>query len=173
MSEKLSAGAVVPAITLPTVAGDPAPIGGTASRWRVVFVYRGLHCGVCKSYLARLEGRSAEFEAEGIDLIAVSGDTREQAVTFAEAAGLTIPVAYGLSVEQMQALGLYISAPFVNTDAIRPFPEPGLFLVSPEGRAHMIEIPSSPFMRPDLDLVLRGAKMAKNDGYPVRGTMEA
>jgi peroxiredoxin len=106
LSEKLSAGAIIPGIALPTIAGEPARIGGAASRWRIVFVYRGLHCGVCKSYLARLDDRRAEFEAEGIDLVAVSGDTREQATEFAEAANLTIPVAYGLSVDQMKALGL-------------------------------------------------------------------
>lgn len=175
MTDKLFPGATLPVFTLPALNADDTAgeirIGGPDSRWRVLFVYRGLHCGVCKSYFTRLEALRPDFEAEGVELQAVSADTRDEAASFVEATGLSIPVGHAMTVDQMKRLGLYISPAFVNTDAVHPFPEPGLFVVDPEGRAHMIDIASAPFMRPDPDLVLRGVRMAKNDGYPVRGTL--
>jgi len=100
----------------------------------------------------------------------VSGDPKDKAESFAEEVGLTVPVAYDLSIPQMKQLGLYVSTPRSDAETDRPFPEPGLFVVSPEGKAHIIEIANAPFIRPELDMVVRGIERAK-DGYPTRGTM--
>ena len=100
----------------------------------------------------------------------MSGDPKDKAEKFAEEVGLTLPVAYDLSVAQMAELGLYVSTPRSDTETDRPFPEPGLFIVSPEGKAHIVEIANAPFVRPDLDLIVRGLDRAR-DGYPTRGTM--
>jgi peroxiredoxin len=160
----------MPRITLPTVGGGEARLGDTGGRWQAIFVYRGLHCPICKSYLARVEEKRAAFADLGADVVAVSGDPKEKAEAFAAEVGLSVPVAYGLSVDQMRELGLYVSAPRSDTETDRPFPEPGFFLVSPEGAAHVVEIANAPFVRPEIDLILRGLKAA-GGGYPVRGTM--
>jgi hypothetical protein len=53
----------------------------------------------------------------------------------------------------------------------RPFPVPGLFVVNPEGRAHIIDVSNAPFARPDLDALLNGLKFIREKNYPIRGTL--
>ena len=79
-------------------------------------------------------------------------------------------MAYGLSIEQMKTLGLYVSTPRSDTETDRPFPEPALFVANPAGEAHIVEVSNAPFVRPELDLIVRGLKAA-GGGYPIRGTM--
>ncbi|NQW10559.1 MAG: redoxin domain-containing protein [Alphaproteobacteria bacterium] len=170
MPTKLAAGAALPEITLPTVGGGHATIGGKHDRWQAIFVYRGLHCPLCKGYLAKVQEKKDDFAEQGADILFVSGDPKEKAEAFAQEVGLTLPVAYGLSVEQMKALGLYVSIPRSDAETDRPFPEPGLFVANPDGEAHIVEISNAPFVRPELDLIVRGLKAA-GGGYPIRGTM--
>jgi peroxiredoxin len=40
----------------------------------LIFVYRGLHCPICKGYLTELEGKLAEFTQTGIEVVVISGD---------------------------------------------------------------------------------------------------
>lgn len=171
MSKKLPAGGDLPAMTLAAVGGGEVTLGGPRDKWQAVFVYRGLHCPICKTYLGKLESKLSEFADMGTEVVAVSGDPKEKAEAFAKEVGLTMPVAYDLSVNQMRALGLYISTPRSDTETDRPFPEPGLFVATPEGKLQIVEIANAPFVRPDLDLVLRGLNRGR-EGYPVRGTME-
>lgn len=171
MTTKIAAGADLPEMTLPTAGGGEVKLGGARERWQAVFVYRGLHCPICKTYLGKLEQKLGELAELGADVVAVSGDPKEKAEAFAEEVGLSMPVGYDLSVEQMRRLGLYISAPRNETETDRPFPEPALFVTTPEGKVQIVEIANAPFVRPDLDLVVRGLSKAK-EGYPIRGTME-
>lgn len=171
MGNKIAAGADLPAMTLPTVGGGEVRLGGKREGWQAVFVYRGLHCPICKTYLGKLEAKLGEFAGLGTEVVAVSGDPKEKAEAFAKEVGLTMPVAYGLSVDQMRQLGLYISTPRSDTETDRPFPEPGLFVTTPEGKVQIVEIANAPFVRPDIDLIVRGLDRGR-DGYPIRGTME-
>lgn len=172
MSEKMDAGAVMPEMTLPKAGGGETKIGGSRDGWQAVFVYRGLHCPLCKKYLAKLEAMRSDFDDLGVDLVTVSGDPQAKAESFQQEVGLSMPVAYDLSIEQMKSLGLYISTPRSDTETDQPFPEPGLFVVSPEGKAHIVEIANAPFIRPELDMVVMGIKRGQ-EGYPTRGTMQS
>lgn len=69
-------------------------------------------------------------------------------------------------------LGLYISAPRSPNETDRLFPEPGLFVVNPEGKAHIIDVSNAPFARPDLRGVLNGLKFIRERDYPIRGTAD-
>lgn len=63
-------------------------------------------------------------------MIAVSGETRERTTTLAQEWKLErLPLAYGLTEEQMRAWGLFVSR---GLDDHEPalFNEPGLFLIS-------------------------------------------
>lgn len=171
MSKKLPAGADLPQIKLAAVGGGEVALGGQGEKWQAIFVYRGLHCPICKTYLGKVEAKLGEFADMGAEVIAVSGDPKEKAEAFAEEVGLTMPVGYDLSVAQMRDLGLYISTPRSDTETDRPFPEPALFLTTPDGKVQIVEIANAPFVRPDLDLILRGLNRGK-EGYPIRGTME-
>ena len=140
--------------------------------WQLIFVYRGLHCPVCKKYLKKLESLKDKFLATGATLVAVSGDPESKAVSMVESIGLSFPVSYGLSIEQMQALGLYISHPRSPQETDRPFAEPGMFAVNTEGKVQLIDISNTPFNRSDLGELLETVEWIQENDYPIRGTYE-
>lgn len=168
---KLQAGADFPALTLPKVGGGEIKIGG-AGRWQILVVYRGQHCPICRKYLKTLDGLLDDYRAAEIDVAVVSGDAREKAEAEAAAEGWHFPTGYGLSLDQMRALGLYISNPRTPPETDRQFSEPGLFVVNPEGKAHVIDVSNAPFARPDLAQVLNGIKYAREKKFPARGTAD-
>jgi len=170
MSQKLTAGGAMPEITLPTTDGGKARIGGASDRWKMVVVYRGLHCPICKNYLAKIESLKDQFDALDTDILFVSGDNAEKAKAFADEVELTLPIAHDLSVEQMKQLGLYVSEPRPS-ETDRPFPEPGLFVVNEKGQAHIVDVSNAPFVRPEPELIIRGITHIKKNDYPIRGTL--
>jgi peroxiredoxin len=160
-TKKLSSGSRLPPITLSLVGGGKVTLGKSQKEgdWQLVFMYRGLHCPLCQKYLKKLESLKDKFLATGAEVIAVSGDPEGKAVAMVEADALTFPVAYGLSIEQMKDLGLYISHPRSPEETDRPLPEPGMFAVNAEGKVHLIDISNTPFNRSDLDELLETVEM--------------
>nr|WP_254684973.1 redoxin domain-containing protein [Tateyamaria omphalii] len=79
--------------------------------WRLVVVYRGLHCPLCKKYLAQLQEMEADLNPAGANVVAVPSDPEDKAQAMADEKGLSIAMGYGLSVEQMKDLCLYVSDP--------------------------------------------------------------
>lgn len=152
-----------------TVLGDP---GGDRD-WQMVVIYRGVHCPLCKKYLTTLETLKDRFHAAGIDLVVASGDPEEKARAFADEVGVTVPMGYDLSIDQMRSLGVYISNPRSPKETDRPFPEPGVFVINGEGNLHIVDISNAPFARPDLDALLRGLEFIRANDYPIRGTYAA
>ncbi|NJM91215.1 MAG: redoxin domain-containing protein [Myxococcales bacterium] len=136
----------------------------------MLVVYRGKHCPLCKKYLATLTGLAADYRAAGVTVAAVSADPREKAAADVAEFGWTFPVGYGLSMEQMRTLGLYVSEPRSPQETDRPFAEPGLFVVNPEGKVQILDVSNAPFARPDLAMILNGIKIVVERGYPIRGT---
>lgn len=170
MSEKLAAGAAMPEFTLSKVGGGEARIGG-AGRWQLLVVYRGKHCPICKRYLGTLEQLKDKFAEANVEVLAVSADPKEKAEPDVAEMKLTVPVAYDLSVEQMRKLGLYVSEPRSPQETDRPFAEPGLFAINPEGKVQILDISNAPFARPDLQSILNGISFVQAKGYPIRGTL--
>jgi peroxiredoxin len=168
-SEKLRAGSAMPAISVPKVGGGQIRIGNSGG-WQMVVAYRGKHCPICRTYLKGLDGLYDEFRSGGTEVVAISGDAKEKAESETAEEGWRFPVGYGLTADQMRLLGLYISEPRSPQETDRPFPEPGLFVVNPQGQAHIIDISNAPFARPDLRGVLNGLKFIKEKSYPIRGT---
>lgn len=167
---KLAAGATFPAITVPRLGGgeiDPAAIDG----WRLLVVYRGKHCPLCKPYLGTLDKLIEEFAAANVAVVAISADPEEKAKADHAEFGWRFPLGYGLTVGQMQSLGLYVSNPRSPQETDRPFSEPGLFLINPAGQVQLIDISNAPFARPDLAGIARGAKRIQEMNYPIRGTL--
>lgn len=169
-STKPDAGMPFPDIRVPKVGGGelaPARLDG----WRVVVVYRGKHCPICEKYLDTLNGLRAAFKDADIEVMALSADPREKADAQAAAQDLGFPIGYDLSVAQMQQLGLYVSEPRSPRETDRPFAEPGLFVINPDGKLQIIDISNAPFARPDLSSLLQGLKFIKDKDYPIRGTL--
>lgn len=169
-STKLAAGAVFPDITLPQVGGDELS-PATQDGWRMVVVYRGKHCPLCKKYLDTLNQLHAGYRDAGISVMAVSGDPLGKAEAQVSSQGLRFPVGYDLSVAQMRLLGLYVSEPSSPEETDRPFPEPGLFVINPDHQVQIIDLSNAPFARPDLASLLNGLKFIRDKGYPIRGTL--
>jgi peroxiredoxin len=171
----LAAGSAFPKQQVSKVGGGTLTLGMPQGGhdWQLVVVYRGLHCPLCKKYLAQLNEMQEDFHAAGVDVVTASGDPEEKAKAMVSEKELTLAVGYGLSVEQMGALGLYISDPRSPQETDRAFPEPGLFVVNAEGNIQILDISNAPFARPDLQSILGGIKFIRANDYPVRGTHKA
>ena len=165
---KLAAGAAFPAMSIERLGGGRIDMGGKG-RWQAIVVYRGRHCPLCKKYLKVLDGLKEAFDAAGIELAAISGDPEEKAKADVTEQGWRFPVGYGLTVEQMRQLGLYISDPRSPEETDRPFPEPGLFVINDGGMLQIVDVSNAPFSRPDMQGVLGGIKFIREKGYPIRG----
>ena len=172
MPHALQAGSTMPKITLPLVGGGEAAVGDPqGGRWQAVVAYRGKHCPLCNKFLNGLNDLLAGFDALAVDVIAISGDPQAKAEAAVAEWDLKMPVAYGLSIEQMHTLGLYISEPRSAQETDQPFNEPGLFVVRPDGTLQIIDISNAPFSRPDMEMIKNGLTFIMGNDYPIRGTL--
>lgn len=171
----LTAGSTFPKLDVAKLGGGTLTLGAPQGGhdWQLVVVYRGLHCPLCKRYLAQLNEMVGDFGQLGVDVVAVSGDGEVKAQAMADEMKLSLPVGYDLSVAQMSALGLYISDPRSPQETDQPFPEPGLFVINGEGKIQILDISNAPFARPSLDSIKGGIKFIRENDYPVRGTHRA
>ena len=84
-----------------------------------------------------------------------------------------LPIAYGLSLEQARAWGLYVSAGRGKTslDVEEPafFVEPGQFLIRPDLTLYFASVQTMPFVQPSLVGMLAAIEFAIAKQYPARG----
>ncbi len=139
------------------------------SGWRLLVVYRGKHCPICRSYLGKINDLRDRIAERDVKLWAVSADPIERATEEATAEDWSINVLAGLSEDDMRTLGLFISSPRSPDETDRNFSEPAMFLIRPDGVVHSVDIASAPFYRPELDTLLQGIKFIQENNYPVRG----
>lgn len=173
-SSKFKAGDAFPEITLPKVGGGELTLGKPlhGHDWQMVVVYRGKHCPLCSKYLTQLEQLKENFFATGVDIVAVSADGETKAKAHVSDMGLSFPVAYDLSIEQMQSLGLYISHPRSPQETDKPFAEPGIYVINEKSQVQVTDISNAPFARPDLESLGSGISFIRGHEYPIRGTFE-
>ncbi len=166
---KLAAGAAFPALAWTAVdGGRVAPAEGTG--WRLLVVYRGKHCPLCTRYLGTLNSLLDDYTAARIAVTTVSADPVERASAEASAEGWRFPVGCDLLPDEMRQLGLYVSNPRSPAETDRPFAEPGVFVINPQGATQVIDISNAPFARPDLKGLLAGLQFVMSKDYPIRGT---
>jgi peroxiredoxin len=173
---KFKAGDLFPSIRLKSLHHGEVELGKplNGKDWHLVVVYRGKHCPMCTSYLTQLEQLKNKFYALGISVVAVSADPEETASAHNQEMGLSFPVAYGLSIEQMKDLGLYISHPRSPQETDIPFSEPGIYVINEKGQVQVTDISNAPFARPDLVTLAGGLGFIRDpaNNYPTRGTYE-
>lgn len=174
MTKKQNAGAPFTTMTVAKLGGGLMTLGQPENGhdWQLVVVYRGKHCPLYTAYLAELNGLLPDFNALGVDVIAVSADPKEKAQAQMELVAPAFAVGCDLSVDQMRKLGLYISDPRSLEETDRPFAEPGLFVVNADGNLHLTDISNAPFARPELAKLVGGIRFMRNpeNNYPIRGT---
>ena len=175
-SNKLKAGDEFPAIEAALLDGSTVTLGkpqGDAS-WQAVFIYRGKHCPLCTRYLNALEGFKQAFAEAGVEILAVSADSKPQLEAHLTQLTISFPIAFGLTEAQMKTLGLYISLPRSEQETDHNFAEPGLFVVNEHGKLHVVDISNNPFVRPELGALSNGLNWIRdpNNNYPIRGTLD-
>lgn len=173
-SSKIRAGAGFPALPARTLGGETVDLSkpqGSAD-WHMVVVYRGQHCPLCTKYLNHLDGHLDRLAGIGVSVVAVSGDSAAQLESHLERLDTRVPLYHGLTVEQMDQLGLYISVPRSEKETDHLFAEPGLFVINAEGNVQVVDISNNPFVRPELDALVSGLDWIRNpdNNYPIRGT---
>lgn len=175
MSLKLNAGDSFPHITATALEGSEVTLGKPREgySWQAVFVYRGRHCPLCTRYLNQLAGYQQAFADAGVDIIAVSADSKAQLEAQLQQVDINFPIAYGLSEDSMKQLGVYISVPRSEQETDHNFAEPGLFVVNEQGNLHVVDISNNPFVRPELGALANGLAWIRdpNNHYPIRGTL--
>lgn len=174
---KPTPGDAFPKLVLPRLGGGELALGTASSgyAWQLIIVYRGKHCPICTRYLREVEEVTPDLNAMGIEVVAISADSEERATAQIAEAGATFPVGYGLTVEQMKSLGLYISSPRHGIDAEGPFAEPAVFVVNESAELRMVDIANVPFIRPQLSSLVGGLRFMRGmtTPFPANGTYAA
>lgn len=175
-TQKLHAGSDFPSISATLLNGEAITLSDAknGADWKLVLVYRGRHCPLCTKYLNALEEYREEFLSLGVDIIAVSGDSKAQLEKHLEKLNVKFPLAYGLTQEQMQELGVYISVPRSEKETDHNFSEPGLFIINEKNQIQVVDISNNPFVRPQLSELVSGIRWIRNpdNNYPIRGTFK-
>jgi len=138
-------------------------------RFTMIVFYRGRHSPSCRAQLEKLASLTDRFAAMGIDLIAISGDSRERAeATRAEWEVEGLPLGYEIDEVTMRSWELFISR--ANTDEEPDtFCEPGVFIVDGEQKLFFCARTSMPFGRPDLEELAASLESAIEHDDPARG----
>jgi peroxiredoxin len=135
----------------------------------MVVFYRGLHCPICKTYLNELEAKLPEFARRGVEVIAISMDSRERAQRSKAEWGLGgVRIGCELTSDGARAWDLFMSRA-IREGEPPEFSEPGLFLTKPDGTLFYASRGSAPWGRPPLDQMLRGIDTALERKMPARG----
>ena len=167
-SNKPNVGEVIGEMSFSSLANGTVSIGQPKDRWTMLFVYRGKHCPRCKRFLNKLSAALPNW-TEHMDVVVVSGDTKEKAEADMAEFGWDFDLCYDMTVDQMRALGLYVSEPLSEAETTSLFAEPGAFGIRPDGSMMLVDISNGPAARPDLEELLDGMIFNITNNRPVRG----
>lgn len=136
----------------------------------LVSFHRGRFCKYCRSHLAELARLVPAFEHRGIEVVAVSTDTIEEAARLRdELGGARLAIGHSLRQEDIDACGLFASERAFDGVTLR-FAEPALWLVRPGGQLYANFQNSMSCAPNDLNLLLEGIDTLAPHGFPDRGT---
>jgi len=160
----------VPELVVNTVNGMEWNLRETKpENFNLVIFYRGLHCPVCKSYLEELNGLISDYSERGVNVIAVSSNSKELAEKTVENWDIeNVNIGYDMPIEEARKWDLYISEG-INDKEPNEFIEPALFLIRPDQTLYASSIQSMPFARPKLKELLKSIDFVLDKDYPARG----
>lgn len=143
-------------------------------RFLMIVFYRGYHCPVCNTYMRELDRLKGEFANRGVDVIAISSDTRERAEMARGKWGIeTVTIGYDLSIAKAREWGLYVStsrgksSSGIEEPAI--FSEPGVFVLRPDRTLYWASLSTMPFARPHFSEMVQAFDFVERLDYPARG----
>ena len=166
----------VPALDVDTLSGTWSLAAQTPENFTLVVFYRGLHCPICRKYIAELDKLADDFAEIGVSVLALSSDTRERAEQARDDWGLgNIEIGYGVTTEQARDWGLHRSAgrglTSIGIEEPAEFAEPGLFIMKTDGTLYWAQVQTMPFARPHFREVIGALKFALEKDYPARGEL--
>jgi peroxiredoxin len=170
----LMPGQQAPPLSVPLVGGGDFTLNkDKPGNFTIVIFYRGLHCPICKGQLTDFLGKLQDFEAMGVDVVAVSMNTQNLAGQTMEQWALSgLKLGYGLTREQAAAWGLYLSSAIKDAEP-DVFSEPGIAIVRPDGTLYHWSVQTAPFGRAKAAELAGVLKFVIDNNYPVRGTLAA
>ncbi|MEL6661521.1 MAG: redoxin domain-containing protein [Pseudomonadota bacterium] len=137
--------------------------------WRMVVVYRGLHCPLCKKQLKDLSNQLRDFVDAGCVVVTASMDSEERAKKAHSDWELgDLPLAFELSEDTVRAFGLYVSESISDNEPAK-FAEPAILLFK-HAKLYAAWIQSVPFARPAFEDVRSAMAFIDDKDYPPRGT---
>jgi peroxiredoxin len=160
----------VPNLDLPLVGGGRFSLTGEKpDTFSMLVFYRGLHCPICKTYLADLDAKIGAFKDNGVKAVAVTSETQDRVEqTKKEWALQNLPLAYAMPIALGREWGLSVSNGISDKEP-KQFLEPGLFLVRPDLTLYAASVQTMPFARPSFADVLAAVKFVVKNNYPARG----
>ena len=160
----------VPEIKVSTLQGKEWVLSAQKPKnFTMIVFYRGHHCIVCRHYIHELAVKLSEFRERGVEVIAISSNTKEKArQSQNEWHTQDLRIGYGYPVDDAKKLGLYISK------SIKPsepdfFFEPAVFIIRPDGTLYSLAVQSVPFARPHFNDILHSFDLILRENYPPRG----
>jgi hypothetical protein len=166
----------VPEVAVDLVGGGRFELSKSKpERFTLINFYRGLHCPQCKRQMQDLNRKIEEFSKRGIDVIAISTDSKERAEQSKKDWEIPdVTIGYGLPLREARKWGLFVSTGRGMTSAgvEEPalFSEPGIFMVASDGTLYCSIVQTMPFIRlhfNELMGALDNAIIPRN--YPARG----
>ncbi|MGI8895283.1 MAG: peroxiredoxin-like family protein [Casimicrobiaceae bacterium] len=165
----------VPELAVPTLSGTTWSLAAAApQRFTLIVFYRGLHCPICKTYIAEFDKLVSEFATRGTETIALSSDTEARARQAQDSWNLKqLNIGHSLSIATARTWGLYVSTSrgmtSVGVEEPALFSEPGVFLVRPDHTLYWAAVQSMPFARPHFRDILGAIDFVIAKDYPARG----
>ncbi|MBE3561605.1 MAG: AhpC/TSA family protein [Ktedonobacteraceae bacterium] len=152
----LKEGEQAPYFTLPDALGNPLTLSNLLKQGPVVLIfYRGAWCPYCNLQLHAYQQMLPQIQALGASLVAISPQTPDHSLTFAEKKALTFAVlsdsgnkvaqAYGLVFQLDEAVRtayrqMGTDLPAYNGDDSWELPMPGTFLVDQSGSVRLASV---------------------------------
>lgn len=154
MSEKLIQGDKIPSITFKLTDGSALTLPGQMTgRYAAILFYRGTWCPYCKRQLASYQAKLPELERLGVTVIAAAVDDLTSSKAIAQELGLTFPVAYGVTIEDVSGFG-----PWWNEDNHGKYIQPMELLVLRGGTVFGSMYASGPVGRMGVEEVLNSVR---------------
>lgn len=140
-----------------------------AKPWRLIVVYRGLHCPLCKEQLQTLSARLRDFVDAGCIVVTATMEDKARAdEAHAKWELGDLPLAYELDDALVRDFGLYVSEAISDNEPDR-FAEPAMLLLK-NTTLHAAWVQSVPFARPTIDDLFETISFLDEKDYPPRGT---
>jgi len=89
-------------------------------------------CPYCKRQMIQLQQNSADYEAAGIGMVAITYDTPQLQQQFIDKFAITIPVLSDVDALSFKTLGI-LNETYQQGDSHYGIPHPGMIVVNPQG----------------------------------------